>query len=117
DDAYLIFETLNTRGKDLATSDLVKNLLTKLLKQKGAEVDAAKEKWNRVRKLIQESSEDLSLDIFIHHYWLSKHGYVALNKLFPTIREKIQAEGDDSSAKAKILLDDLVRQAPHYRSL
>ena len=28
DDAYLIFETLNTRGKDLELSDLVKNLFT-----------------------------------------------------------------------------------------
>jgi uncharacterized protein with ParB-like and HNH nuclease domain len=32
DDAYLIFETLNTRGKDLTPSDLVKGHLTKLLK-------------------------------------------------------------------------------------
>ena len=32
DDAYLIFETLNTRGKDLQPADLVKNHLTRLLK-------------------------------------------------------------------------------------
>ena len=32
DDAYIIFETLNTRGKDLNLSDLVKNHLTKHLK-------------------------------------------------------------------------------------
>ncbi|WGG52759.1 DUF262 domain-containing protein [Rugamonas sp. DEMB1] len=41
DDAYLIFETLNTRGKDLALADLVKNHFTKNLKSKGS-VDAAK---------------------------------------------------------------------------
>ena len=28
DDAYIIFETLNTRGKDLSVGDLVKNYLT-----------------------------------------------------------------------------------------
>ena len=33
DDAYIIFETLNTRGKDLNVSDLVKNQLTKMLKR------------------------------------------------------------------------------------
>ena len=32
DDAYIIFETLNTRGMDLGVSDLVKNHLTRLLK-------------------------------------------------------------------------------------
>jgi uncharacterized protein with ParB-like and HNH nuclease domain len=39
DDAYLIFETLNTRGKDLTVSDLVKNHLTRLLKPKTSGVD------------------------------------------------------------------------------
>jgi len=38
DDAYLIFETLNTRGKDLAVSDLVKNLVFRLLKTKNKRV-------------------------------------------------------------------------------
>lgn len=40
-DAYLIFETLNTRGKDLALSDLVRNLFARLLKPIG-DVDHAK---------------------------------------------------------------------------
>ena len=31
DEAYIIFETLNTRGKDLAVQDLLKNHLTRLL--------------------------------------------------------------------------------------
>ena len=38
DDAYIIFETLNTRGKDLRVSDLVKNHLTKILRRKNKNV-------------------------------------------------------------------------------
>ena len=34
DDAYIIFKTLNTRGKDLSLTDLVKNHLTKHIKSK-----------------------------------------------------------------------------------
>ncbi len=111
DDAYLIFETLNTRGKDLETADLVKNHLTKLIKTKGAEVDAAKEKWAKIRKIIHESSEDLNLDNFIHHYWLAKHEHVALNKLFPLIKANV------TSSNAKSFMDELLKLAPIYRSL
>ena len=39
DDAYVIFETLNTRGKDLTLSDLVKGHLTRLLKTTNSGVD------------------------------------------------------------------------------
>jgi uncharacterized protein with ParB-like and HNH nuclease domain len=52
DDAYLIFETLNTRGKDLALSDLVKNHFSKLIKKKG-DVDVAKEKWMKVMDIFK----------------------------------------------------------------
>ena len=34
DDAYVIFETLNTRGKDLGLADLVKNHFTRMIKKK-----------------------------------------------------------------------------------
>ncbi len=37
-----IFETLNARGRDLTTSDLVKNLLLKNLKSNNNQLDAAK---------------------------------------------------------------------------
>src|SRR5260370_19779008 len=36
DDAYIIFETLNTCGKDLSLTDLVKNHVTKHLKASSA---------------------------------------------------------------------------------
>ena len=48
DDAYIIFETLNTRGKDLRVSDLVKNHLTKILRRKNKNVDITKDKLKRM---------------------------------------------------------------------
>ena len=47
DDAYLIFETLNTRGKDLALTDLLKNHFLKSIKGKGS-VDSAKILWTKI---------------------------------------------------------------------
>ena len=58
DDAYIIFETLNTRGKDLNLTDLVKNHLSKHLKTKSASVDQPKIKWEKTISTIQQSSVD-----------------------------------------------------------
>lgn len=110
DDAYLIFETLNTRGKDLSVSDLVKNHFTKHLKARGT-VDVAKLKWGSVLETIHNSSADLSTDMFIYHYWASRYESVPLKKLFPVIKKRITKE------TAKDYLDSLVSDAKLYRSI
>lgn len=67
DDAYVIFETLNTRGKDLRVADLVKNHLTRLIKPTNRGVDAAKEKWQGILKHLEEASVDVDVNRFLHH--------------------------------------------------
>jgi len=89
DDAYLIFETLNTRGKDLTVSDLVKNHLTRTLKIKNKGVDVAREKWEGIRTLFDESSEDIDINRFLHHSWLSRHPYLPEKKLFKEIKRSV----------------------------
>ena len=84
DDAYLIFETLNTRGKDLMPADLVKSHLTKLLKPSNKNVDHTKDAWNSMVEVIEGSSADLSVSNYLHHYWLSRHEYVTGER--PTFR-------------------------------
>lgn len=111
DDAYIIFETLNTRGKDLNLTDLVKNHLSKHLKTKSASVDQPKIKWEKTISTIQQSSVDLDSDTFIHHFWLSKFDYLPAKKLFKVLRKKV------TKAKAKDFLDALLRDANTYRSI
>jgi len=53
DDAYTIFETMNTRGKDLAPSDLVKGHLTKLLRPSNKNVDLTKDAWNKMVEVMR----------------------------------------------------------------
>jgi uncharacterized protein with ParB-like and HNH nuclease domain len=109
DDAYIIFETLNTRGKDLSLTDLVKNHVTKHLKSQSVSVDQTKVKWERVLETIEGSSVDLRTDSFIHHFWLSRYDYLSSKTLFKTLRKKIQKDN------AKKFLDDLVSDATIYR--
>jgi len=111
DDAYLIFETLNTRGKDLSLTDLVKNHLSKNLKTKSASVDQPKIKWEKTIGTIQQSSIDLDTDAFLHHFWLSKYEYLPAKNLFKVLRKKV------TKANAKNFLDELLIDSSYYRAI
>jgi uncharacterized protein with ParB-like and HNH nuclease domain len=111
DDAYLIFETLNTRGKDLTLSDLVKSHLARLLKPPNKGVDLAKDKWSKIAETFDESQADLSVSTFIHHFWLSRYDYITEKKLYKALRKRIKK---DDAAK---FLDDLVKESQIYRQI
>lgn len=111
DDAYVIFETLNTRGKDLTLSDLVKSHLSRLLKPTNKGVDLAKDKWTEIAETFEESQADLSVSTFIHHYWLSRYDYVTEKKLYKALRKQIKREN------ALAFLNDLVRESKIYRQI
>ena len=111
DDAYIIFETLNTRGKDLSLTDLVKNHLNKHLKPGSASVDQTKVKWERILETIEGSSAELATDAFIHHFWLSRYDYRPAKTLFKELRKKV------TKAEAKGFLDSLVSDAQLYRGV
>ena len=111
DDAYVIFETLNTRGKDLSLADLVKNHITKHLKAKSASVDSPKVKWERILETIEGSSYDLRTDTFIHHFWLSRYEYLPSKNIFKAIKSRV------GKNEAKGFLDDLVSDCSLYRGI
>ena len=109
DDAYIIFETLNTRGKELSVTDLVRNLVTKYIKPKAT--DTTKIQWEKIISTIEGSSADLSVDTFLHHYWLSKYDFVTLKKVFKKIKEQINKN------KAQGFLNELEIDATTYREI
>jgi uncharacterized protein with ParB-like and HNH nuclease domain len=111
DDAYIIFETLNTRGKDLTLSDLVKSHLSRLMKPSNKGVDLAKDKWSKMNETFEESQADLSVSTFIHHYWLSRYDYTTEKKLYKALRKQIKKEN------AVAFLDDLVLESGLYRTI
>jgi uncharacterized protein with ParB-like and HNH nuclease domain len=111
DDAYLIFETMNTRGKDLEPSDLVKSHLTKLLKPTNKNVDLTKDFWNKMVEIIEGSQADLTLTTYLHHYWLSRYEYVTVKELYKDIKRNIHKE------QAKAFLHSLVDDSTLYRQI
>lgn len=111
DDAYIIFETLNTRGKDLSLTDLVKNHLTKHIKSKNPASDQAKIKWQQLLETIEGSSADLDTDTFIHHFWLSKYDYLPAKNLFKVLKKGVGVND------APGFLDALLEDAALYRAI
>lgn len=109
DDAYVIFETLNTRGKDLTLSDLVKSHLVRLLRPTNKNVDIAKDKWDRISQIFEESQADLNISTFILHFWLSRYEYITEKKLYKAIKNRIKQES------AHAFLGDLVKESGFYR--
>jgi uncharacterized protein with ParB-like and HNH nuclease domain len=111
EDAYVIFETLNTRGKDLTLSDLVKSHLSRLLKPTNKGVDLAKDQWEEIAETFEESQADISVSTFIHHFWLSRYDYVTEKNLYKALKKRIKKD------HASGFLNDLVKESKLYRQI
>jgi uncharacterized protein with ParB-like and HNH nuclease domain len=112
DDAYLIFETLNTRGKDLTTPDLVKNLLLKKVKSSNKTLDNSKIIWNKILEKFDDYGLENDMESFLHHHWLSKYGDTTEKKLFGEIKKYVI-----TSELALSLLIELQKNADYYTSI
>lgn len=110
DDAYIVFETLNSRGMDLEVSHLLKNLLIRLLKptNKNKDISPVNDTWNRIQSLFESLSSKVNFDTFLLHYWISKEEYVSKKNLFKMMKAKI------SKSNAKKYLKDIDIAASAY---
>lgn len=102
-EAYVIFETLNDRGADLTTADLLKNFL---FSKAGQHIVYMQDAW-----VALESSFDRSDDLvrFIRYEYASRHGATPTRKLYRAIQEDLQSKGSSARsyverlAKAKVV--------------
>jgi hypothetical protein len=111
DDAYVVFETLNTRGKDLESKDLIKNLLTKLIPAKAADIDSTKIKWTSLITSLSQSSANLDPSTYLHHFWLSHFDYTAERTLFERAKKYL------NKTTAPGFLDQILGDVETYRRI
>jgi hypothetical protein len=110
DDATTIFQTLNSRGKDLETADLVKAHLLQMLKSPNTQLDQARDSWDAMRQSFDESAAPISMNRFLLHTWLSREEYVGEKELFKKIKKKVRTNN------AEEYLDELAGDATRYRT-
>jgi hypothetical protein len=108
--AFQIFETLNDRGVELATADLLKNYLFRLAGEKRTE--EAKTLWTRAVGRVASESRETIVTRFIHHFWSSKHGLTRERLLYKEIRRRIQTRED-----AIDLLSELDKSSANYAAI
>ncbi len=101
--AFKVFETLNARGVQLSSADLLKNYLFSVVDSTGAhssEIQEMESLWSRViGKLGSEKFPG-----FLKTFWNSRYGSVRKSNLFKEIRKSIHSkEGAFSLLRA---LDD-----------
>ena len=86
EEAFIIFESLNARGKGLETSDLLKNHLFKTSK---SQIESVKNKWEKITDSIGTSEATK----FIRYYWNSIETFTRTQNLFRRMKMKINTEG------------------------
>jgi len=110
--AYKVFETLNARGVQLSSADLLKNYLFSIIDQTNTApdevIDRLEEKWERIGN-----------DIGSNHYtdyilcdWNSTHSFARKSSLFREIRNEL-----DTTKKADNYLVRLANNSQLYAAL
>lgn len=112
DEAYLVFETLNTRGMNLRTQDMVKNHVLKILKAKKARVDGARIRWTAAVEKLEKASTPISFDNFLLHQWLSTQDYTGKKQLYRQVRQQLTTK-----ATVEHYLDMVCADVELYREM
>jgi len=102
--AFVIFETLNDRGLELAISDLVKNYL---FHKSGEKIEETKNRWLSMVSTLESATDDPLTVTYIRHFAMARYGLVREKDLFSLLKTKITSKR--GSLKFSSELADTVR--------
>lgn len=86
--AFKVFETLNARGVQLSSADLLKNYLFSIVDETNphkSEMEELEKLWSKV--LVKLGSQ--KFEEYLRYFWNSKNKVVRKNNLFKTIKKSI----------------------------
>jgi uncharacterized protein with ParB-like and HNH nuclease domain len=110
--AYKVFETLNSRGVQLTSGDLLKNYLFSLIDSDHnitpEVLENIEDKWRRIGNNIGNKKYT---DYILSH-WNSSHKFVRKTDLFKNIRNNIKNKG-----QAENYLDEILKYSVVYAAL
>ena len=104
--AYEIFESVNAKGMDLSTADLVKNKIFTHVKS----VDKKESNviWDDIIKNIESANGNMK--DFLKYHWWSKYGYSSDKKLYKNIQNKFKKNEN----KWEEFLTELMYSSEYY---
>lgn len=106
--AYTVFETLNSRGVELTSTDLLKNYLFSKVSKSRTDLDHVKAQWKEVIDLIGLNN----FPTFLRHYINAREAIVTKDRLFKRLKATVNTDQDVFT-----LLDNLQASAYLYDAL
>ena len=107
--AFKVFETLNARGVQLSSSDLLKNYIFSVANANDlhqTKLDELENIWAEIVDILKDSQ----VSEFLRFYWNSTHKTIRKNQLYKTIRNEIKTPEEafsllrDMRSKADIFI-------------
>ena len=109
--AFRVFETLNARGVQLSSADLLKNYLFSKVDSDtthNSRIDTLERKWS----ILTDNIKAEKLPEFLRYYWNMQHKTIRANAVYKTIRQEIKED-----KQVFLLLDDLIAYSDIYMAL
>ncbi len=108
--ANMIFEILNAKGKNLSSVDLIKNAI--FAKVSDVEpADFAEEKWKSIKAIINNSDTGVGFVQFYRHFWISKYKKSSVAKLYDDFKSTIKPKNKE---RYKAFLQEMESDAKLY---
>ena len=104
EEAFIIFETLNARGKDLETADLLKNYILNHSKN----INDSLKKWNSMVNKLEKCDPTK----YIRHYWNATQDFEREKALYRAINKRITSPKD-----SREMLNNLDELAKYYHDM
>src|SRR4051794_34135694 len=108
-DAFLIFETLNARGRDLTVADLLKNYLFGVARD---ELEELQRLWLAALDALEASAGEELFTTFVRHLWGSMQGATRERELYGRMKAQIT-----SASSAINFGHNLAESAPLYAAI
>lgn len=109
--AFRVFETLNARGVQLSSADLLKNYLFSKVDSEtthSSRIETLERKWS----ILTDNIKAEKLPEFLRYYWNMQHKTIRANAVYKTIRQEIKKD-----KQVFILMDELISFSDIYMAL
>lgn len=110
--ANKIFETLNAKGKELETIDLIKNEIFRIMDSTHP-ADEAQIAWGNIKSDLAERGNGADFPLFFRYFWISRKKYIAQNKIYSAF----SSEYSDNAVGVPVFLKELEFSSGVYKKL
>lgn len=98
ENANMIFEILNAKGKKLSHVDLIKNKIFEIVDEQGS-ADFAEVKWADIKKILISRKETVGFATYYRHFWISTYKKSSGTKLYDDFLKEIKPKTRDNYKK------------------